>query len=193
MSLPAAPPDVQISQEPKRLSPYRLFTMFMRIALLGFGSILPSTYRILVEREKVVSSADFREMFAFGQILPGPPICNVVVIVGYRNAGVAGSIAALAGLFTLPFVIVILLGLAYQRFGDLEPVRHALAGMSAVAAGLVAATALKMALDLPRQWKNMIFAGLMFAGVAVLRWPLLTVLVVLIPLALLAFRKALRR
>ena len=191
MSLQAAP--VHICQETIKLSPYRLFLMFTQIALLGFGSILPSTFRVLVERKKVVSSADFREMYAFGQILPGAPICNVAVILGYRNAGIAGSIAALAGMFTLPFVIVILLGLAYQRFGDLPNVRHALIGMSASAAGLVVATALKVAIDLPRRWKHVILAGLMFAGVAIMRWPLLAVLLVLIPLSLLIFRKELSR
>lgn len=191
MSDYAAP--TQIPQVPKRLSPYRLFIMFTRISLLGFGSILPSSYQILVERKKVVSSAEFRELFAFGQILPGPPLCNVAVIIGYRNAGIVGGMAAVTGMFAVPFVIVILLGFAYRRFGDLEPVRHALSGMSAVAAGLVAATALKMAFDLPRHGKNMIFAGLMFAGVALMRWPLLTVILVLAPLAILAFRKELHR
>ncbi len=182
-----------MSLEIKLLGPYRIFMMFTQISLLGFGSILPSTYRILVEKKKVVSGAEFRELFAFGQILPGPPLCNVAVIIGYRCAGIAGSIAALSGMFALPFVVVILLGLAYQRFGDLAPVRQAIAGMSAVAAGLVASTALKMASDLPRHGKNMIFAGLMFAAVAIMRWPLVTVLLVLTPMALLAFRKEVKK
>ena len=178
-----------ISPDAKRLSPLEIFIMFTRIALAGFGSVVPPTYRMLVERKRLVSNADFREMFAFGQILPGPPICNVAVIVGHRLAGIPGSLAALSGLFTFPFVIIILLGLAYQKFGDLAPVRHAMTGMSSVAAGVVLSMALKMAIDLPRRWKNLVFAGLMFVAVAILRWPLVTVLLALIPLAFFAFRK----
>lgn len=196
MSLPdAAPPDIPASMLPEteKLSPYRIFMLFSSISSVGFGGVLPWAYRALVERRKLVSSAEFREMFAFGQILPGPPICNVAVVIGYRHAGIAGGMAALAGLFTFPAMLVILLGLAYQRFGDLVLVRHALAGMSAVAAGLVVSMALQMVLDLPRGWKNLAFAGLMFAGIALLRWPLLALIAVLTPVALLAFRKEMKR
>jgi chromate transporter len=62
-----------------------------------------------------------------------------------------------------------------------------------VAAALVAATAIKMALGLPRRWKNISFAGLMFVTIAILRWPLLAVMAVLIPLALVTFGKGRHR
>jgi chromate transporter len=172
-----------------KLSPSQLFWLFTQTALLGFGGVLPWAYRFLVERRKVLSKLEFGELLAFAQILPGPTICNLAVIVGHRNAGIVGGMTALAGMITAPLIIVITLGIAHQHYGDLAPVKHALAGMSAVAAGLVVAMALKMARDLPRLWSNAIFAGLMFAGVGVMRWPLLAVIGVLVPLALFTFRK----
>ena len=65
----------------------------------------------------------------------------------------------------------------------LPPVQQALTGMSAVAAGLVVATGLKMAAALPRRWRPWLFAALALAGVGVLRFPLFGVLGVLGPVA----------
>lgn len=195
MSRHALPPDVPAAAaaDPEGLSPSRLFMLFTQMSLLGFGGVLPWAYRILVERRQVLSPLEFRELLAFAQILPGPTICNLSVIIGHRNAGLVGAMTALAGMIAAPLAIVITLGIAYRHYGDLAPVRHALAGMSAVAAGLVGAMALKMARDLPRLWKNAIFTGLVFGGVAVMRWPLLAVIGVLVPLALVSFSKGISR
>ena len=190
----APPPDVAAPlAAAEKLSPSQLFLLFTQTTLLGFGGVLPWAYRILVERRQLLSSTEFREMLAFAQILPGPNICNLSVIIGYRHAGIPGSIAALSGIVAAPFVLVIVLGLAYQRYGDFPSVKHALTGMSAVAAGLIVAMTLKMARDLPRRAKNALFVLLAFAGIALLRWPLLEVLGVLAPAAFAAFWKEKQR
>jgi chromate transporter len=62
-------------------------------------------------------------------------------------------------------------------------VRQALAGMSSVAAGLLLATAIRLATALPRQWRPWLFGALAFVGVGVLRWPLLWVIGALAPFA----------
>ncbi len=168
-----------------RLSSAKLFFLFSRTSLLGFGGVLPWAYRTLVERERVLSSRDFAELLSFSQLLPGPTICNLAVVVGYRNAGLRGGLAALAGMLAAPLVIVILLGVIYQQAHDLFLLRQALGGMSAVAAGLILGMGLKMLRDLPRNWHNAAFAAAAFLAVGVMRWPLLAVISVLLPLALL--------
>ena len=185
----APPPDAAAILAPgaPKLTPVQLFVLFTQMTLLGFGGVLPWAYRILVERRQILEKGEFRELLAFAQILPGPTICNLAVIIGYRHAGIHGGIAALSGMILSPFVLVIMLGLAYRHYGDLLPVRHALAGMSAVAAGLIVAMALKMLRDLPRRRKNALLLVLAFAGIALLRWPLLTVIGLLAPLALAVF------
>ena len=187
MSQPDTPPTLAVVFE--KLSPYRLFMLFTHMAMLGFGGVLPWAYRILVERREILSKAEFRELLAFAQILPGPVICNISVIVGHRHAGIVGSVAALAGVITAPLIIVIMLGIGYRNYGDLAPVRQAVAGMAAVAAGLILTMGLKLARDLPRRRLNVLFAGLMFVAVALMRWPLPNVIAVLVPLALLGFWK----
>ena len=134
--------------EAASISSLRLFMVFSKIALTGFGGVMPFAYRALVEQYRWLSAEEFARYLALSQVLPGPTICNVALMIGKRYAGIAGALAAMAGLIIGPFLLVIALGVAYQRFGKLAMVQDALTGMTAVAAGLVLATAIKMAMSL---------------------------------------------
>jgi chromate transporter len=65
-------------------------------------------------------------------------------------------------------------------------VQHALSGMSAVAAGLVLATGVKMTGSLKRHWRPWLFTALALVGVGALRWPLLAVVGAMAPFAVAA-------
>jgi chromate transporter len=174
---------------PAHISPLELFVAFSEMALSGFGGVLPFAYRALVERRHWLTPAEFTKLLALGQVMPGPTICNVAVMFGYRNAGLAGAAASLAGMLAIPIAIVLGLGIAYQHVGELPVVQRALAGMSAVAAGLIVATAIKMARAVPRRILQLCLVGLAFAGVGLLRFPLIGVISVLGPAGvLLAWR-----
>jgi chromate transporter len=118
-----------------------------------------------------------------GQLLPGPPGLNLTVMVGYRFGGWTGAAASVAGFLGWPCLVVIGMGVLYQQHAALLQVRQALAGMSSVAAGLLLATAIRLATVLPRQWRPWLFGALAFVGVGVLRWPLLWVIGALAPFA----------
>ncbi len=189
MATPTETPPSQVSGGPSpgepvlHLTPWQLFFNFAILGLSGFGGVLPFAYRMLVERKRWMSAADFAAMHAFANILPGPTICNLAVIFGQRRAGALGSIAAASGLIIPPVLIIIGLGIAYESYNDLERVRKAIGGMSAVAVGLVVSTALKIARQLPRHWIPVVFIGLAFLVMAVLRWPLIAVIGGLGPVA----------
>jgi chromate transporter len=171
------------------VGPLRLFLTFSRIALSGFGGVLPFFYRAMVEQHKWLTPSEVAELVAFGQLLPGPTICNVALMVGYNKAGLRGSLAALAGMIVVPMLIILLVGVAYTHYGEIEAIQHALAGMSAVAAGLIFGIGLKMMLALPRRWLYGLFMVLEFVGVAVLRWPLIFMVLGLAPFSVwLAYR-----
>jgi chromate transporter len=163
-----------------------LFVTFSQISLTGFGGTLPWAYRMLIERKAWLTQREFTETLALGQLLPGPNICNMAVMIGYRFAGYRGAIAAVAGLLGCPFLIMIAVAILYQRYGDLPLVQQALSGMSAVAAGLVLSTGIKMASGMRRHWRPWLFAALAFAAVGLLRWPLLAVVGALAPFAVTA-------
>ena len=168
------------------ITPLVLFIAFSQLALSGFGGVLPWAHRALVERKGWLTQREFVETLALGQLLPGPNIGNMAVMIGYRYAGYAGALAAVAGLVSGPFALMIAVGLLYSNYGALPLVQQALSGMSAVAAGLVLATGFKMAGSLKRHWRPWLFMALALAGVGALRWPLLAVVGALAPFAIAA-------
>ena len=92
--LPDAPVPQPGDDVPRpRIGPGRLFLIFSQVTMTGFGGVMPFAYRAMVERRRLLSNEEFAEMFAFGQIMPGPAIANFSIIVGYRDSGAAGAAA----------------------------------------------------------------------------------------------------
>ena len=157
-------------------SPAELFFTFNRLALQGFGGVLAVAQRELVERKAWLTRAQFVEMLAIAQVLPGPNVVNLSLMLGDRFFGLRGAVAALSGMLVVPLVIVTALAAAYAEFSRLPVVYGALRGMGAVAAGLIVATSIKLAgtlagsrLGLPL---SIAFALAAFVMVGLLRWPL---------------------
>lgn len=157
-----------------------LFVSFTLLALQGFGGVLAVVQRELVEKKRWMTREEFVEEWAVAQIMPGPNVVNLSLMIGSRYFGFKGAMAALAGMLTAPLVIVLLLALVYAQFADHPGVQGALRGMGAVAAGLIAATGLKLFGALK---KNVLgftlcvaLGVLCFIAIAMLRWPLAYVL-----------------
>lgn len=171
-----------------------LFTAFTLLALQGFGGVLAVAQRVLCEERRWLTKAEFLELFALAQVLPGPNVCNLALMVGDRYFGTRGAFAALAGMMAAPLAIVLAATALYAGFAEQPQVAGALRGMGAVAAGLIIGTALKLAgplraspLGLP---VVLTLGGACFAAIALLRWPLVWVL---LGLGLLACGLAWRR
>ena len=169
--------------DPKRPQPESLtdlFVSFTLLALQGFGGVLAIVQRELVEKKRWMTRGEFIEEWGVAQIMPGPNVVNLSLMIGHRYFGLRGALAALAGMLTVPLVVVLLLALVYAQFADHPGVAGALRGMGAVAAGLIAATGLKLLgalrnnpLGLPL---CITLAVLCFVGIALLRLPLVYVL-----------------
>jgi chromate transporter len=112
-------------------------------------------------------------------------------MVGDRWFGWRGSLAALGGLMGAPMLIVLIAAMLYGQVADEPLVRRALAGMGAVAGGMILGTAGKLALAQRDRWLG--FGVLAFLGVGVLHLKVLTVLAALAPLAVVSAWIAQRR
>lgn len=161
-----------------------LFVGFVEVGMLGFGGVLPLARRMVVDRRRWLTAAEFTDLLALCQFLPGPNVVNLAVALGGRFRGPAGSLTAVGGLLGGPVAVVIVLGAVYGRYHAVPAVAHGLAGMAAAASGLVLATALRIAAPVRRRPGAMAVAVAAFAGVALLRLPLLPVLLVLTPAAM---------
>ena len=173
-----------------------LFVAFTLLALQGFGGVLAVAQRVLCEQRRWLTREQFVEILAFGQVLPGPNVCNLALMVGDRFFGWRGAFAALAGMMVVPLVIVLAITAAYSLYASDPVVAGALKGMGAVAAGLIVGTALKLVNALRANPMGLsVCAALLvsaFVAVAILRWPLVWVLLGLGPVACLVAWKRLR-
>ena len=161
-------------------SPGEMFRVFNALALQGFGGVLAVAQRELVERQRWMDKAQFLELLAIGQVLPGPNIVNMALMIGDRHFGWRGAAAATAGLLALPLLIVLVLAALANQMAALPMVTGALRGMGVVAAGLVIATALKLAGTLKNNPMGpawcLAYGALTLLAVGLLRWPLVWVL-----------------
>jgi len=160
-----------------------LFVGFLFLGLIGFGGVLPLARRMIVEERRWLAGDEFAELLGLCQFLPGGNIINLSVAIGLQFRGMAGACAALLGLIAAPSAIVIGLGVIYQRFND-SAIQHMFGGLAAAAAGLLVATALKMAMPIRRKPLAIAIALLFFMAIAVLRLPLLPTMLVLVPLSI---------
>jgi chromate transporter len=171
-------PPPQDHPRPRSLSD--LFISFSLLALQGFGGVLAVVQHELVERKRWLTREEFIEDWAVAQIMPGPNVVNLSMMIGSRYFGLPGALTALAGMLTFPLVVVLCMALAYSRFADDPQVAGALRGMGAVAAGLIIATGIKLISALERHPLGkpacLLLAALCFGAVALLQWPLLYVL-----------------
>lgn len=194
-----APPDEtpappHAGAHPQPTSPTDLFLSFTWLALQGFGGVLAVVQRELVERKRWLTRDEFIDDWAVAQIMPGPNVVNLSLMVGSRYFGLKGALAALAGMLCVPLVMVLLLALLYAHYAAHPGVAGALRGMGAVSAGLIAATGLKLAGALTGNVLGLrvcaVLGVLCFVAIAVLRWPLVYVLLGLGGVAgMMAYRK----
>lgn len=157
-----------------------LFWSFTWLALQGFGGVLAVVQRELVEKKRWLTPEEFIEDWAVAQILPGPNVVNLSLMIGDRYFGLRGALVALAGMLALPLLIVLALAAIFAGISDSPGVQGALRGMGAVAAGLITASGLKLISALK---KNVMGAPVCWAlgtttfiAIALLRVPLAWVL-----------------
>ena len=169
-----------LQQRPGPQSKTDLFVSFSALALQGFGGVLAIVQRELVEEKQWLTREEFLEDWAVAQILPGPNVVNLSLMIGDRYFGMRGALAALAGMLTFPLIIVIALAALFAGVSDVPQVQGALRGMGAVASGLITATGLKLIGALKSNVLGPLvciaLAAITFVAVAWLRIPLMWVL-----------------
>jgi chromate transporter len=170
--------DLVPPQEPQSL--LDLFVSFTVLALQGFGGVLAVAQHELVDRKRWMTNEEFVEEWAVAQIMPGPNIINLSIMLGGRYFGLPGALSALAGLLTIPLLLILLIALVYAQYATHPGVTGALRGMGVVAAGLIVATGLKLFPALKKSAMGLgiciAFGVVAFVAIALLRWPLAYVL-----------------
>lgn len=150
------------------------------MALQAFGGVIAIAQRELVDRRGWLTNEEFLEEWAVAQTMPGPNVVNLAIVLGHRYFGAVGALAGVAGMLAAPLVVLMVLGSLYSHFAHLPQVAGALRGLGAVAAGLIAASAIKLFMPLRKHPLGLglclVLAVLTFISIALLRLPLVQVL-----------------
>lgn len=171
-----APTDAAAPDRPQPRSIGDLFVSFTWLALQGFGGVLAIVQREMVEKKRWLTADEFLEDWAVAQVLPGPNVINLALMIGDRYFGLRGAVAAVAGMLAVPLVVILALAVLYAHYAGNPQVAGALRGMGAVAGGLIAATGIKLIPALRRHPLGfgvcLGFVALVFGAIAFARIPL---------------------
>ncbi|AVP83214.1 chromate efflux transporter [Aeromonas hydrophila] len=168
----------------------QVFIQFLWLGCISFGG--PAAHigyfqRTFVERLGWLTQAEFAQLLALCQLLPGPASSQLGFAIGRQRAGLAGALAAFAG-FTLPsFLLLLAAAIGLGQLGNNVWLDAALHGLKLLALVVVADAVLTMSRQFCQTTRNQ---GIMVATAAALWWQpgLLTQLVMLAGAALLCAR-----
>jgi chromate transporter len=148
--------------------PATLFLFFFKTGCLIFGSglvIVPFLKAYVVDEYRWLSDREFLDAVAVGLLTPGPVVITAT-FVGYLVAGLAGSVAATAGIFTPAVAFTLLAAPLLRRHGAHPRLRGFVRGVSAAVTGVLAGTALLVA----RQALTDAASAALAAGCLVVLW-----------------------
>jgi chromate transporter len=163
-----------------------LFVAFAKMSLAGFGGVLVWARRGIVDQHRWMTADEFNETFALCHFLPGPNIVNLTFVFGARLRGLPGAIAAFSGLVGPPALIMVVMGVFYQRYGEIDALRRVLSGIACAAIGLMLAVVFRMMMPLVkrRDVTALLMMAVVFIAIGITRLPLPLVLIVAIPISI---------
>jgi chromate transporter len=132
----------------------------LKVGALSFGGgfvIIPLMRTDAVDHYHWMSSAQFLNAVALGQITPGP-VVQTVAVVGYAAAGLGGGLLAAAIAFTPSFLLVVIGGAHFQRLRANSSVQAFLDGVGPAAIGAIAGSAIPLGLAITHLWQLAVLA-----------------------------------
>lgn len=148
---------------------WELFAVFFRIGAFTFGggyAMIPLIQAETVENKKWISDNDILEIVAIAESTPGPIAINSATFVGYKVAGVLGSVFATLGVVIPSFIIILLISAVLKEFSHLTPVKYAFEGIRAGVLALVIKSLFKMYKQVPKKAFSLIVLGFAFVMAA---------------------------
>jgi chromate transporter len=161
-----------------------LFMTHLKAGLLGFGGVMPWARRVFVDERRWLTDREFAELLGMCQVLPGPNVVNLAVIIGSRAQGPVGALLAMSGILFVPVLVVLVLAIFYASVAGTDWARNAIAAASAAAAGLILGTAVRLVIHARPALRGYIVGAAAFLSIGVLKLPLLWVLPVLVAVAI---------
>ena len=136
-----------------------LFLTMLKIGLFTFGggyAMIALLENEFVSKKKWMEKDEFLDMAAIAESTPGPIAINAATYIGYKNAGVIGSILATLGICIPSFTIIFIISLFFDAFLSLTYVAHAFKGIQICVIYLILSAGLKMLKQMKKTVFNML-------------------------------------
>jgi chromate transporter len=133
----------------------------VKVGALSYGGgfvIVPLMQHDVVTTYHWMTSAQFLNAVALGQITPGPVVLTVSA-VGYAAAGVGGGLLAAVVAFTPSFLFVLLGGPRFDQIRGNVTVQSFLTGAAPAVIGAIAGSAIPLGLSFQHLWQIPVLAG----------------------------------
>jgi chromate transporter len=136
-----------------------LFLTMLKIGLFTFGggyAMIALLENEFVEKKSWLEKDEFLDVAAIAESTPGPIAINAATYIGYKNAGILGSIIATLGICIPSFVIIYTISLLFDAFLSLTLVAYAFRGIQVCVVYLILTAGLKMQKQLQKNAFNRI-------------------------------------
>ena len=140
-----------------------LFLTMLKIGLFTFGggyAMIALLENEFVEKKKWLEKDEFLDVTAIAESTPGPIAINAATYMGYKNAGIIGSIIATLGICIPSFVIIYAISLFFDAFLSLTLVEYAFKGIQICVIYLILTAGLKMLKQMKKTVFNMIIISI---------------------------------
>lgn len=136
-----------------------LFLTMLKIGLFTFGggyAMIALLENEFVSKKKWMEKDEFLDMAAIAESTPGPIAINAATYIGYKNAGVIGSIVSTLGICIPSFSIIFIISLFFDAFLSLTYVAYAFKGIQICVIYLILSAGLKMLKQMKKTVFNML-------------------------------------
>lgn len=140
-----------------------LFLTMLKIGLFTFGggyAMIALLENEFVAKKKWLEKDEFLNMAAIAESTPGPIAINAATYIGYKNAGVIGSVIATLGICIPSFGIIYAVSLFFDAFLSLTLVAYAFKGIQICVVYLILSAGLKMLKQMKKTAFNMIIISI---------------------------------
>lgn len=143
----------------------KLFISFFKIGAFSFGggyAMLPLIEKEIIQINKWLTPTEFIDIIAVSEMTPGPIAVNSATFLGYKVAGVSGSIISTIGVVLPSFIVMSLIFHFITKFKDSPYVDWIFRGIRPVVLGLIASAAITVAKSAFLDIKSVLIAVFLF-------------------------------
>ena len=142
-----------------------LFLTLMKVGLFTFGggyAMISIIENICVEQKKWISHEEMMEITVIAESTPGPIAINAATYVGYKQAGIPGSVITTIAVTLPSFVIIYLISTVLDNFLEIQWIANAFRGIKIGVGILIFRVALTMLKKMKAAPRPRIIAGAAF-------------------------------